>query len=457
MPKKPIQDVIPPSERRSIRNIKLPNRGESFEKPLPSSEITKPTLNTPIKKLEVESDIKTVHKDADDREFLTIPTIAHTGRSSRRFKVALLGGFLVAVALIYLGYLFLHVGAVVTITPKTQEVSTQGLFSAKKNPKPEDLAFEVISLEEEGSKTVPSTGEKNVETRATGKIIIYNNYSTQSQRLIKNTRFQTTAGLVFRVDSSLVVPGQTEKDGKLVPGSIEANVSADTAGDEYNIPISDFAIPGFKGDPRFDKFYAKSKTVMIGGFKGTVKTASANDLETAKIELMATMKESLVRKTKEQIPNGYILYDNAIYLTYESLSQKDNNEIKLKASLHGIIFNKNNLALFIAKKTIPSFSEDAVTSETLNTLEFKPDSLEVAPWQTGNLPFNLNGTTTILWLIDEEKMKNDLAGIAKDQVETIFRNYPGIERAEVELNPAWKSTLPDEADKIDVIVRKSTP
>lgn len=456
MSKKPIQDVIPPSEKRSIRNIKLPERPATEKVTLTSSEVVRTNTPSRMQTGEVSKNLGKEGAPSINKEFLTIPSVSSGGRSSRMFKVAVMGGFLVAAALVYLGYLFLHVGAVVNITPKTKEVSVRGLYSAKKNPKPQDLAFEVISLEEENSKTVPSTGEKKVETRATGKVIIYNDYSTQSQRLVKNTRLQTAEGLVFRIDSSVVVPGQSKKDGKTVPGSIETSVSADTAGDEYNISLSDFTIPGFKGDPRYEKFYARSKTSMSGGFKGTIKTASTKDLSAAKEELSVSLKESLVQKAKEQIPNGFILYDSAIYVTYESLSQKDTNEVKLKASLHGIIFNKDNLASFISRQTITSFNNEAVTSENLNNLEFKPDSLEIAPWQTGNLPFSLNGTTTILWLIDKEKMQKDLTGVAKNEVETVFRSYPGIERAQVELSPAWKSTLPEESDKIEIVVKKVT-
>jgi len=59
---------------------------------------------------------------------------------------------------------------------------------------------------------------------------------------------------MYRIDSSVIIPGYQKVNGKIIPGSIEATVYADQAGDGYNLKLADltgdFSIPGFKGDPR---------------------------------------------------------------------------------------------------------------------------------------------------------------------------------------------------------------
>ena len=62
---------------------------------------------------------------------------------------------------------------------------------------------------------VEATAEKEVSQKASGKIIIYNNYSTVSQRLINNTRFEANSGKIYRINSSIVVPGYKKVDGKI--------------------------------------------------------------------------------------------------------------------------------------------------------------------------------------------------------------------------------------------------
>ena len=81
---------------------------------------------------------------------------------------------------------------------------------------------------------------KEIERRASGKIIVFNNYSTNSQRLIARTRFETLEGKIYRIRDAVVVPGISDKDGRKTPGSIEVTVFADEPGEEYNIGYTDF-------------------------------------------------------------------------------------------------------------------------------------------------------------------------------------------------------------------------
>ena len=106
--------------------------------------------------------------------------------------------------------------------------------------------------------------------------------SSDPQRLITRTRFQSPEGLIYRIAESAVVPGKTTKNGVDTPGSIEVTVFADEAGDKYNIKKTDFTIPGFKSDAsRFKNIYARSSTDMTGGFVGKMKTILPADKATA--------------------------------------------------------------------------------------------------------------------------------------------------------------------------------
>ncbi|NMB92510.1 MAG: hypothetical protein GYA31_02720 [Parcubacteria group bacterium] len=100
-----------------------------------------------------------------------------------------------------------------------------------------------------------STGQGKDESKAKGVITIINNYSTSPQILVATTRFETSDGKIFRLDSRIVIPGATTKDGVLQPASIDVNVTADQPGPDYNIPACTepckFTIPGFKGTDKF--------------------------------------------------------------------------------------------------------------------------------------------------------------------------------------------------------------
>jgi hypothetical protein len=471
--KKLIEDIVPPNPKRTVRDVNLPSRGNrlpptslkkvepapvppkplSAETPRIKTELTYTSYPSETKNFQKSEEtpppLKEVRKESEYTSFRNprIPSTESVSTYSKKItRIASIGGFAVAIALVYFLYLFLHVGAVITITPKTKDIGIKATYAAKKNPQPGDLAFNVLSLEETGDKTIPSTGEKTVERRATGSVVIFNKTS-KSQALVKNTRLETDDNLIFRIDNSVVVPAQKGS----TPGSVEVTVSAYSAGEDYNIPLSDFTIPGFKGDPRFNTIFGRSKTPMTGGMKGTIKTASQSDLEAGQTELKATLKAKLLSKAKEQVPAGFILYDNAVYITYTMLSKPDDTDISIKGSMHGILFKKDELATFLAKNNIPDYNGDPVTSINLQNLSFSPDSLETAPWNSGNLPFTLQGTTTITWLYDNEKLVKDLAGVPQSKVNEIFKNYAGIEKAEVSIRPAWKSSLPEDSSKIEIV------
>jgi hypothetical protein len=475
MPKKIIQDVIPPEQKRTIRNIPLPRERERVIIPPQNKEIVPPPKTTTKtqkiadtipKKTEspVISNIETIKETQGEFGSTTIPAITEKGKVifSRTKPFLLIGGIIFFSLIGYLIYLFFHVGATVVVVPKERVVAINNDFVGKRNPKDLEMPFEVITLEETGEKTVPATGEKTVEKRATGVVVIYNDYSSAPQRLIKNTRLLTDDGKIYRLESSVVVPGQKKVDGKTTPGSVEVSVVADQAGENYNIDLTDFTIPGFKEDkdPRYEKFYGRSKVPMTGGYKGTIKTASEADRNAAFNEVSASLKNKVISKAKEQVPKNFVLFDKAAYVSIETVSPPEGNTIKLKATLHGIIFDTSLLSKLIAEKTLPQYDgEDKVEVTDIEKLSFSPNSLEVAPWQTGNLPFLLVGTTTIRYVIDTDKLQKDLAGIPKDKKDEIFKMHPGIEEATPNLQPIWKSTFPEDPQKIKILIepRNKTP
>jgi len=233
MPKQILQDVIPPG-RRSIRRIPL-----SFSR----------------KVVEKEIDTEQIFKKRSEKR-------------GSKFGIRLIAG--VAVLVLLIAAVFVFSGATVTIEPRQKNIKVDIEAVAKNSG---ELAYETIAVG--GVKTVylQATGESKVEKKASGTIIVYNNYSSAPQRLIKNTRFETPTGLVYRIDKSIIVPGTRVESGKIIPGSVETTVFADLPGPNYNIGLNDFTVPGFKGTPRYEGFYARSKTTMAGGFIGNVPTA----------------------------------------------------------------------------------------------------------------------------------------------------------------------------------------
>ncbi|MBI4133274.1 baseplate J/gp47 family protein, partial [Candidatus Uhrbacteria bacterium] len=183
---------------------------------------------------------------------------------------------------------------------------------------PGTLGFTLATSTIEDSELLSTTGTENVEERAQGIVTIYNEYSAQSVKLIKNTRFQTPDGLVFRIPAEVLVPGKKGTS----PGSIEVTVVAEAPGEKYNVgPISRFTIPGLRSTPdMYSKVYARSTTGTTGGFSGNRPKLEPSALESARSAIRARIGEKVQATATTLTSPSTFAFPGLARVTYEELS-----------------------------------------------------------------------------------------------------------------------------------------
>ncbi len=441
MPKQIVSDVTPPGARRSVRNIPVPSRSYRYASPRDErdEEEVEEENNAPIR----------------------IPPPRGSKRSHARF---LLWG-IVAVALVALGItVAISIsGATVTVTLKSAPVQVAITGTAITATTTTDAympyeprvveAVETLSLEPEGS--------KRVERKAAGTIIVYNNFSSATQRLIKNTRFETQNGLVFRIPESIIVPGKTVTGGKALPGSIETDVFSDRAGVEYNISLSDFTVPGFKSSAeRYAGFYARSKTAMTGGFVGVAPFVSPEKVAASRATLRKTLEAKLVSNAAEKVPvDSTMLTGGYVFKTASEPEQETADKkvsVTERGTLTAFVFKRDTLASFIARRALTRYDNAPVTFKTLEELSFEfLNKADFGKNTDGRVLFGLRGSGTIVWKLDEDKLKQDLAGKLKSETVSVLVSYPAIERSQVVIRPFWNKAFPDNIKKISVVVKET--
>ncbi len=360
--------------------------------------------------------------------------------------------FVVAFSLVF-------AGSKVVITPKQKDITVSGQFSAFLEPETGQLPYEIMKLKESATKAVKASGKRRVEERASGKIMIFNDFSAKTQRLVTNTRFETPEGLVYRIHDPIEVPGQRKSsNGELLPGSIEVVVFADEPGEKYNIDLTDFTIPGFKGSPQYKKFFARSKTAMSGGFVGNRPIVSDTTLADTASELRSNIEEKLKTQANADKPDTFYLFDGAIFFEWgkPEIVESEGSQALVKQSgiLYGVLFPKQDFSQLIAKATIAGYDGESVRLDSIKgiSLSVSPDP-ESLPWQENLFTFNLEGSARIIWVFDEEQLKDDLAGRPRAALPTILEGYPGVDKAKAVLRPLWKQTFPVNPEKISVEIR----
>lgn len=382
----------------------------------------------------------------------------------RRFSPRLWLGLIILAVLVG-GFFLLSTTlatATIKITPVQGRLLLNHTFDAFKEPPEGELGFSLVSgLSDVEKKVVPASGSERVSRKAAGTIIIYNNYDEKPQKLVANTRFETADGKIYRISSPVTVPGMTTKNGQNTPGSVEVTVTADQPGAEYNIGLSDFTIPGFQGDPRFDKFYARSKTPITGGFVGEVRKVSDNDRAKAIAELESILRERLVKEAEVQIPKGLILFDDAYFLTFEEVPvdsatsstalATNQAEITLKGTFHGILFDRRDLSYKVAKDQIPDFDGRELEIKNLADLKFKLLNREdITSEAVEKISFTLEGNAHLVWIFNQAELLTKLQAAPKNDYQSVFAQFPTIKEAEIIFFPPWIQSLPENKDKIKI-------
>ncbi len=423
MPKK-IEDVILPERRKSIRNIPIPESRRKMDKLIRPENPKKPVpLNIP-----------------------------RHHRSSKK-KIWISAG--VATTVLVVAILSMFSGATLSYTPKSALLSFSNEVYGAVKAGNTGLFYSVVKLSRDKGQSVPASGESQVSRKASGVIVVYNNASTEPQKLVENTRFESADGKIYRIQKAISIPGKKTLNGVTQPGSLEVIVYADQPGEAYNAGLSDFTVPGLKGTPRFTTIYARSKTPMTGGFIGLEKAVKAEDLSRIKGELQTVLQGELWEEAQAEVPEDFILFPSLSLFVYEDLPQSDvsgtgsNVTVNTRGHLYGVMFKKSDLSTFLAQKKIALSKDELLdipnfASLTLSFVGIPPADLLLL----NEISFKVSGSATAVWRTDEVALRADLLGRHERDVVTILKNYPTVAKSSVRVRPVWKSTLPDEADKI---------
>jgi hypothetical protein len=408
-----LNDIIPPSRRRT-----LGEDGAGSPPPAPPRPLSdRPGSNGPRPERAPRS----------------------KGRGGFPYGTALVALLVVAGAV---GALLYFSGAKVEVTPMTNTSSIASDFTATAGTG--DLPFEVVTVEKTASQAVAAESTETVNDPARGKIVITNTQPAP-QNLIKNTRFQTPAGLIFRIHDSVTIPAG---------GNITTTAYADVGGANYNVPASTFTIPGLKGSKAFDQVTAKSTDAMTGGFSGTRPSVSQATDDAQNATNQSSLAQSLSADIKTKIPAGYILIPGATFVSYEPQPDTAGDAGKVNVNEKGtetaVVFPEAALGKAIAYKVAGTYSGQDVMLPDVSGLKLVP-AINVAPVNgEQTFGFNLSGTAKLVWKIDTAKIAGAVAGKTRDSAQVALSGFPEVERAVLVLRPVWATMFPQDPTKITV-------
>ena len=367
---------------------------------------------------------------------------------------------LVIVCVFVIGFLalFMFKQTTIDLTPRSQTVtfdqSTPFVAYPTASAATGTLPYTVATTDLSDSDTVAGNGTTATQMKASGSITVYNSYSASSVKLVKDTRFQTSTGLIFRTPADIVIPG---KSGS-TPGHVTVTVVADQAGPQYNVgPVSHFTVPGLQSNPAmYAAIYAQSTGSMTGGFSGDQEGVAPSDRASAITDIRARLAQKAAQYVLSQNSASAVAFAGLDQIMYTDAQDVD-------ASSSQVQINET------AHVQVPVFAADAFASQVAVTMGVVTDnspvslvpgsgyaaqSTDATPVSLGSDPvdFSLSGSATFVWSIDTGTLAQALAGRDQSVFETVIHGFAGIEAARARIEPFWKTSFPSDPSKIKITV-----
>lgn len=351
---------------------------------------------------------------------------------------------------------FFFARAQVSIDPKIRDISLDENLSATKDSNNDGLAFDLVIISGDETKSVVGGEEKQVSLKSKGTAVIYNKFSSTPQKLAINTTLEGSNGATYKTTAAVVVPGMYTEG---MPGKISVEINGASPGKEFDseAPL-DLKILGFKGTSKYEKIYGFSEAPIIGGFEGMSPMVSDADKEVAFGELKQTLEKKLLQKATDQIPPGFILFKDATFLNIDEESSDfvtvdGGVPLNVKGTLYGFLLSEKKLTQKIAKDNVTDFDDtNDVYIPNIRDLTFTLTDNGISFRDVQNINFKISGTAKVVWRFDDIAFAKALLGKSKSDFNQLLSAYPNIDSAQLVLSPFWVRSIPGKLKDIKVIV-----
>ncbi|MFH1612017.1 MAG: hypothetical protein ABH887_02010 [bacterium] len=347
----------------------------------------------------------------------------------------------------------------VNIYPQTEpisfDLSIKGLRSATNvDVNTNTVPIQEMSVKQNVSKSFSTTGEKELNEKASGIITVYNEFSSVPQTIVATTRFESPDGKIFRLLKTTVIPGAKIEDAKIVPSTINIEVVADQPGSDYNIDPTEFTIPGFKGSPKYVGFYGKSNKAMDGGAIGKFKVVLDEDIENAKKSLTEELINNAKVDLQRQIPEGFEIIENGMQenILQEDFSAKEGDQaelftLEIEAEVKALLLKIDDVKQIIDLNLLSMIDEDKKI--LADSQEYDVENLDINQ-DTSEVDIDLSARADAVSDIDIMLLKEELSGKNEVEVRRYFANHSEIQKADFSFWPFWVKKITKRLDRIKI-------
>lgn len=319
------------------------------------------------------------------------------------------------------------------------------LFSQKVIP------AERLTFYRELVKEFTASGQESIQERARGKARIYNGFSSLPQPLVAGTRFAADSGMIYRIQKGVVVPGAKIEEGKIAPQSLEVEIIADALGEGANAAGEvTLKIPGFKGSPRYEGFYAVATQGFFGGFNGEATVVSKDDLKAAEEEATKTLFGELRAEMETKVPPGLSLLKGLLEIQIVKVNaprpgtRGEQFSVKAEAVGKTLVFREEDAVSLLKFFAIEEDSDQEFVEGSAR-LEYAVKSVD---FEKGRAEVALSGSLKTMTRIPEQELAALIKGKKEGSVIEFFKTRRELASFNLTFFPPWRSKAPSDPAKI---------
>ncbi|MCA9352557.1 hypothetical protein KC901_00030 [Patescibacteria group bacterium] len=342
----------------------------------------------------------------------------------------------------------------IDIRPHLEYVALDRVVRAERNPQEGELGFEIVALSDEVSLPVTASSERAVERYASGEVTVVNDYSSEPQRLVVGTRFESASGKIFMLDDDVIVPGKTGEE----KGTLTVNVHAKDSGESYNIDSTDFTLPGFKEaglTEKYNRLYAFSQKPFDGGFVGTEPYIGDEESLAYEHKAQNMLLDRLSLRLEKEKTDKLLLIQKSIQVQYRDAEfiideSGTTGILTTKGTIFALAVGRDNLENFINQQTFPEHEAYMIAPRDLQVL-LNGTSIDFEHQQA--ISVTVSGSPMFSWYVDESLVKKTLRGVHFSDLPYVFELMPSVDRAHTDVRPFWKNRVSSNINRIVVHVQ----
>lgn len=377
-----------------------------------------------------------------------------------KFRTKLLLAGVVGILLLIGFYManFVMPAADVTIKTDTENINATVKFTSSPTTVELDQENSIVpavtkELKKSEGQKAPATGQKNVGQKATGSVTLKNCTNKDGDIVIPANTPVTANGLSFVTDESVTLPQSILTGGSktCITPTRKVDVVAQNAGDNYNLSERDYTVSGFAG-------VQAEGSDMEGGTNQIIKIVSQGDIDNLRQKIIDSFTNGAKEELKQQLlAESLIALEDTFNVGQPvAISSPDVNteagEVTVNVTMN---FTMQGLKEEHITPLIDKAMADDIDSERQKISNY---GLAEAIFQIGERKPNNDVSYTLQTIavagpeIDENALKQQIAGKKEGEAENIIKSHPGVKEASVNYRPFWVTKAPKKISKVNITI-----